>query len=298
MLSPAAGHSKRQRAKRARARQRPRHDVRGQYRQDDLPVTHIAVATIEDPYTEPGYLGTEGQLDVSARLAPFQHSDGTLSEGALGWTPPRRPTMTVIRALRDDPVGRMHSRRQIDEAQFKGARAYQQVIDQAQLGTLRSTDLTKTRVSGGLQPDPLPDRRRKAMERLRAVEQRLAYRYGAEGLGLTRAVLCGCLSVEATARQRGAETDREVWFWSCSFPEMPRRPGRRVRFLDSAVPAAAAERAGRARPGARSGTAGRRPRSGGCAVAVGAGERGRLNARLNGLRCDRPVIWWAEIMVP
>ena len=217
MLSPAAGHSKRQRAKRARARQRPRHDVRGQYRQDDLPVTHIAVATIEDPYTEPGYLGTEGQLDVSARLAPFQHSDGTLSEGALGWTPPRRPTMTVIRALRDDPVGRMHSRRQIDEAQFKGARAYQQVIDQAQLGTLRSTDLTKTRVSGGLQPDPLPDRRRKAMERLRAVEQRLAYRYGAEGLGLTRAVLCGCLSVEATARQRGAETDREVWFWSCLF---------------------------------------------------------------------------------
>jgi hypothetical protein len=56
-----------------------------------------------------------------------------------------------------------------------------------------------------------------AMARLRVVEERLMRRHGSEGLGLTRAVLVDHQSVEQTARLRGAESDREVWFWSRLF---------------------------------------------------------------------------------
>ena len=201
---------KKRRAVRARAKQRPRgHDLRDQYRTGDLPATFdINVLTIENPYAE---------ADVGAQLQQAQHHDGTSAEGAPGWEPPRRPLITVIRNFRDDPIGRMHSRHQIDELQYKAARAYQQTADQSTLGTVRSVDLSRTRVSGGLPPDPLPDSRRRAMERLRAVEERVARRYGTEGLGLTRAVLCDRQSIERTARLRGAESAREVWFWARLF---------------------------------------------------------------------------------
>jgi hypothetical protein len=42
-------------------------------------------------------------------------------------------------------------------------------------------------------------------------------RHGTEGLGLTRAVLCDRQSVEQTAKLRGADSDREVWFWARLF---------------------------------------------------------------------------------
>ena len=216
MLSPSAGHKKRLRGKKARARQRARYDFRSRYRQQDLPTDHVAVAVIEDPYSQPAY-DADGNLDPAARLAPAQHPDGTVAEGQPGWVPPRRPTMTVIRALRDDPVGRMHSRRQIDEAQYSAARAFQQAADQATLGAVKSIDWTKTRVTGGLPPDPLTPSRQKAMKWLRVAEEAVARRYGLEGLGLTRAVLCDRQSVEQTARLRGATNDREIWFWGSLF---------------------------------------------------------------------------------
>jgi hypothetical protein len=91
---------------------------------------HIGVLTIEDPYSEASRVDSAGNLDVSARLESVRHADDTLAEGAPAWSPPSRPLMTVIRALRDDPVGRMHNRHQIDEAQYKAARAFQQAADE------------------------------------------------------------------------------------------------------------------------------------------------------------------------
>jgi hypothetical protein len=208
---------KKRRAKRARARQRPRYDLRQRYVERELPAEHIGIATIEDPYTQAGYLDAEGNLDATARLTPAQHSDGTVAEGAPGWAPPRRPLMTVFVALKDDPIGRMHSRHQIDEAQYKAARVYQQAADEATLGAVRSIDLEKTKVSGGLPADPLTDKRRRAMQLQRYAEQRVVNRFGLEGLGLTRAVLSDRQSVEQTARARGASSPREVSFWTGLF---------------------------------------------------------------------------------
>jgi hypothetical protein len=111
----------------------------------------------------------------------------------------------------------MHSRHQIDQAQYSAARAYQELVDTSTIGAVRSVDLTKTKVSGVLAGDPLTPGRQRAMARLRVAEQRVANRFGLEGLGLTRAVLSDRISVEATARARGASSPREVSFWTGLF---------------------------------------------------------------------------------
>ena len=218
MLAPGSAVNRKRKAKKARARQRARYDLRDRYRQGDVPAaSHVGVLTIEDPYSEAGRIDSAGNLVVAAQLESVRHADGSVAEGMPAWSPPSRPLMTVIRALKDDPVGRMHSRHQIDEAQYKAARAYQQVVDRSTLGNMRSVDLSRTKVSGGLPPDPLPDGRRRAMERLRVAEEAVARRHGTEGLGLTRAVLCDRQSVEQAGRLRGADTDRELWFWARLF---------------------------------------------------------------------------------
>jgi hypothetical protein len=47
-------------------------DLRHRYREQDLPVEHIGIATIDDPFTPAGYLDGEGNLGAEARLAPAQ----------------------------------------------------------------------------------------------------------------------------------------------------------------------------------------------------------------------------------
>ena len=210
MLSPPAGHTKHRRAKKARARQRSRYDLRRRYREQDLPAEHIGIATIEDPYSPPGYVDAEGNLDTAARLAPAQHHDGSEAAGAPGWQPPRRPTMTVFVALKDDPIGRLHSRHQIDEAQYQGARAYQECHDASLIGSVRSVNLSATRVSGGLPAEPLSDRQRRAAAKLRAIEGQVQMRYGNVGVWLVRLVLAERRPVEATARLAGATSARDM----------------------------------------------------------------------------------------
>jgi hypothetical protein len=243
---------KRIRGKRARARQRERRgfDVRPQYREGDLPSTaHIAVATIENPYAEAGRVDRAGNLDVQARLEPVQHRDGTLSEGAPAWTPPQRPTLTAVVNLREDPIGRMHARRQVDGAQYNAARAYQQLYDRATIGNLSPADPSRIRVDGGKAPDPISAARMAAATRLRSVERTLSDWHGFAGLSLTRSVLTGGKSVEKTARDLGANSDRELrsWAWlfrkcldvlarSLGFASSAERPHRARRVQNDSAP--------------------------------------------------------------
>src|SRR6516165_2041215 len=125
-MRPMAPPKKRIRGKRARARQRERrgHDLRPQYREGDLPATaHVGVVSFEDPYQSAGRVDRAGNLDVQAQLEPVQHCDGSLSEGAPAWVPPPRPTLTAVVNLRNDAIGRMHARRQVDATQYHAARA-------------------------------------------------------------------------------------------------------------------------------------------------------------------------------
>ena len=143
-----AARKKRIRGKRARLKQRPRsHDLRRHYRPTDLPSTgNLAVVSVEDPYSETAaYLDRTGNLDAAARLEPARRADGSIAEGAPEWTPPSRPRVTAVRALRGDAVGRTHARYQLDETQYAAARAYQRLAELA-TGTLHSS-IWKTRSS-------------------------------------------------------------------------------------------------------------------------------------------------------
>jgi hypothetical protein len=208
------------RAKRARAQWRDKrgHDLRPQYREADLPATaHVAVTTIEDAYAPAGRVDRAGNLDVEARLEPVRHRDGTLSEGAPAWRPPERPKSTVIVNLREDPIGRMHARRQVDEAQYSAARAYQRLYDTATIGNLSPADPSRIRVDGGKAPDPISAARMAAATRLRSVERTLSDWHGFAGLNLTRCVLTGGKSVDKAARDFGASSEREARFWGLLF---------------------------------------------------------------------------------
>src|SRR6516162_5492805 len=200
---------KRLRAKRARAKWREKrgHDLRPHYREGDLPATaHVAITTIEDAYAPVGRVDSAGNLDVEARLEPVQHRDGTLSEGAPAWLPPPRPTATVVVNLREDAIGRMHARRQVDAAQYQAARAYQQLYDRATIGNLSPADPSRIRVDGGKAPDPISAARMAAATRLRSVENTLKDQHGFAGLTLMRSVLTGGKSMEKTARDFGARS--------------------------------------------------------------------------------------------
>src|SRR6516165_8993220 len=133
-------------------------------------------------------------------------SDTSFIDKLSPWSPGKNASTTSIMKERRRPISRCRFFAKIT-LRFSTTAG----------GAVRSIDLTKTRVSGGLTPDLVTDGRKRAMEQPRTAEERVARRYGTEGLGLTRAVLVKRQSVEQTARLRGAESDREVWFWTKLF---------------------------------------------------------------------------------
>jgi hypothetical protein len=209
----AARKEKKRRGERARRRQRPRpgqHDLREQYHEGDLPSGRLSVLTIPDPYSRAGHVDAEGNLQVAAELKQARHADGSVAEGAPGWTPPRRPLITVIADLRSDALGRMWVRRQISEPQFLAGRRYQTCHDAAEIGSVHSVRLDQPYVSGCQLPDPLTDRQRVAAAKLRAIEAAVRKRNGANGAWLVRTTLGERYSPETAARMAGATTAREV----------------------------------------------------------------------------------------
>lgn len=103
--------------------------------------------------------------------------------------------ISVLRQLRSDPLARLHSHHQIDEAQYRAGRAFQRDWEAAERGP-RALDPTHERVDGGVRPDPFSDRQLRAKKRLMALEQVL----GRTMHRVTRAVLVEGMSMETTAQ--------------------------------------------------------------------------------------------------
>jgi hypothetical protein len=175
-----------------------------------------------------------------ARLEQARHHDGTIAEGAPGWTLPQRPLLTVVTALRDDPLGRMFARRQIDQPQFRAGREYQGLIDAVEVPGLRSVDLEKTKIDGARFGEPFSDRQRRLAAQLRKVDQTLTGRFGSEGLTVSRGVLSDRKSLEQVAKEHGAESTRCSVGW-LAIPPLPRRSraATRLHCLDARSGAAA-----------------------------------------------------------
>ena len=116
--------------------------------------------------------------------------------------------IVMLRSIRNDPLGRMHSHRHIDEAQYQGGRAFQADWERAERGP-RAVDPTREYVDGGEAREPITEGQRKAVLRLNRAEREL----GADGAALVHEVLILGMTMEQVGQRRGLRTQR----WSDYF---------------------------------------------------------------------------------
>lgn len=108
--------------------------------------------------------------------------------------------VVAIQSLRDDPLGRLHVRNQIDDAQYRAGRDMQGYYERSEIGGLKAMDTTKEPVDGGgLIPEVMKDAQFKAIKEIIRLEKAL----GMEGAALTRQVLANRMFIDQIAEQRG-----------------------------------------------------------------------------------------------
>jgi hypothetical protein len=111
--------------------------------------------------------------------------------------------IVALRSIRNDPLGRLHSHRQIDDTQLQGGRAFQSDWEKAERGP-RAVDTTREYVDGGMRREPITEAQRRAVSRLNRVEREL----GADGSTLVHEVLILGMTMEQVGERRGLRTQR------------------------------------------------------------------------------------------
>ena len=122
--------------------------------------------------------------------------------------------IVTLRSLRNDPLGRLHSHHQIDEAQYQGGRAFQEDWEQAQRGP-QAVDPTREYVDGGRSREPITERQRKAVLRLNRAEREL----GADGSALVHDVLVRGLTMQQVGERRALKGQRWIDYFARRFRE-------------------------------------------------------------------------------
>lgn len=120
----------------------------------------------------------------------------------------------ALRSIRNDPLGRMHSHRHIDEAQYQGGRAFQNDWEKAERGP-RAVDPTREYVDGGQGREPITEGQRKAVLRLNRAQREL----GADGSALVHEVLILGMTMEQIGQRRGLRTQRWNDYFARRFRE-------------------------------------------------------------------------------
>ena len=111
----------------------------------------------------------------------------------------RGAELSAIASIRDDPIGRLYARGQIDQAQFLAARRWQELYEASEIGKVRGMQLKDPVDGSGPTPDPITDRQRKAIKELEAIKAEL----GRDGNALINDVLGNRLFMFDVARKRG-----------------------------------------------------------------------------------------------
>lgn len=122
--------------------------------------------------------------------------------------------IVTLRNLRDDPLGRLHDRHQIDEAQYLAGREFQRDWERAEKGP-QAIDPSKEAVDGGCMPDPIDEGQTKALVRINGVLRQL----GADGSAIVRDVLVHGLSMERVANRRDLGGERWIKYFGQRFRE-------------------------------------------------------------------------------
>ncbi len=111
--------------------------------------------------------------------------------------------IVALRSLRNDPLGRLHTHHQVDEAQYQGGRAFQSDWEKAERGP-RAVDPSRDYVDGGQMREPITEGQRKAVLRLNRAEREL----GADGSALVHDVLVRGMTMDQIGQRRGLVTQR------------------------------------------------------------------------------------------
>ena len=122
--------------------------------------------------------------------------------------------IVALRSIRNDPLARLHTHHQIDEAQYQGGRAFQNDWERAERGP-RAVDPTREYVDGGQMREPITEGQRKAVLRLNRAEREL----GADGSALVHDVLVHGLTVAQIGEKRGLRTQRWKDYFARRFCE-------------------------------------------------------------------------------
>src|SRR5438105_2186643 len=115
-------------------------------------------------------------LPLNAEVAAVEVDD------PLGLEPGDK--IIAFRSIRGDPLAKLHTHRQVDKAQYRGGRAFQNDWEKAERGP-RAIDPTRERVDGGQAREPITEGQRRAVVRLNRIEHEL----GADGTALIHEVL-------------------------------------------------------------------------------------------------------------
>ena len=145
-------------------------------------------------------------LPRNAEVAPVEVDD------PLGLEPGDK--IVTLRSIRNDPLARLHSHRQIDEAQYQGGRSFQDDWEKAERGP-QAVDPSREYVDGGQFREPITERQRKAVLRLNRIEREL----GADGSVLAYEVLILGLTMEQIGERRGVRGQRWLDYFARRFRE-------------------------------------------------------------------------------
>jgi len=172
-----------------------------------LPVLQAALAAVMEGGT-PDVSGDETLGTIAVR-DPYEERDYLSGKTGL-------PSIRAkIVNLRDDPLGRLHARGQIDECQYAAGRRWQRDYHDAELANLKAIDFTRDVVDGGRGPEILTDRQCKAMAALARYDRAL----GLDGCALVRQVLGNRMFMADVARVRGENGQHAVAYFGRRFRE-------------------------------------------------------------------------------
>lgn len=114
--------------------------------------------------------------------------------------------IVALRTLRDDPLAALHHNKMIDDAQYQAGRHWQLAYESADIGTIRSIDLSRERVDGGCGPElTVNDRTSRGLAELAKATTAL----GLEGEAIVRDVLGERMTFAVAAARRGLATEAE-----------------------------------------------------------------------------------------
>ena len=139
--------------------------------------------------------GRSGDLPLNAEVVPVEVDDPMALEPG--------EKIVALRSIRNDPLGRLHSHHQIDEAQYRGGRSFQNDWERAERGP-QAVDPSREYVDGARGREPITEAQRRAVLRLNRAEREL----GADGAALVHDVLIQGRTMEQVGQRRGLRSQR------------------------------------------------------------------------------------------